>query len=355
MSYFFSVLFYIGLIILSFQLENKRDDTGLGGMLLALTGFGWAISSLILTISMNRKGSFDWVSNQEMTRNLLVGIGWVVIVSAIYFSAAFKIYWSEGEILPQFLRWISLHYATIWLPLLVLVPCLVLMNGEMPVRDFPNLFKIPFLLGFAVSGIFCLGMLYGAVLASYFPQKRHSESPQERNNRIHDTNLSIINSFEPDYLIEVLVDFTSPSYAEDVRAAAAAKIKSFPNGEAKLVEIIDGCLSKTAEVYTYIDDYKVGHPELFIEAHNRYILHIADKIHKQIKEDSPLWEGQFEDLNIDCLLKVTDEQFSNKGMDFHPAVLKLQAALNTTRPERYKDLRLNVTAVVDNWLEKHKK
>jgi hypothetical protein len=54
------------------------------------------------------------------------------------------------------------------------------------------------------------------------------------------------------------------------------------------------------------------------------------------------------------LLQGIDAQFLNKGMDFRPAILKLQEAFATERPSSFdKKLLFDAQKDVNEWLKKH--
>ena len=79
LGYFFyglTLLIVIGFTIFSASKPSLSGENGMGyGLGLAFFGLAFAISSLILTLSVGWKGGFDWVSNQNFNRNILVGFG----------------------------------------------------------------------------------------------------------------------------------------------------------------------------------------------------------------------------------------------------------------------------------------
>jgi hypothetical protein len=83
-------------------------------------------------------------------------------------------------------------------------------------------------------------------------------------------------------------------------------------------------------------------------------LRIAAKIPEEIKESNNLQHWTFEGYHIERLLRGIDAQFSNKGMDFRPAILKLQQAFATERPSSFdKNLMFDAQKEVNEWLKKH--
>ena len=355
LGYFFYTL--TGLIVIGFSIFNAskpslRGEYAMGyGLGLAFGGLAFTLSSLILTFIVGRKNGFDWVSSQSFSRNLLVAIGWLCVAAATFACAAFKWEWHEGEF-PQFLRWLAKSNGQTWIPLLMLVPYYFLLNIEMRASVSPNMYKIPLILAFALSSIMVLGLLFGWLRATAQQQATRAEQRSEDDKRLHDEHLSFIAEQKPTDAMVNLMPLSGRFHDEDVRSAAVAKVKEKPDWEDKLLELLDNEHYHT-EVYSFIDGNKVEHPEKFLEPLNRSILRLANEIHNRIKHTNNLQDWHFEHFGIERLFRALEEQFLNKGMDFRPAVLKLQKALQTTPPERFKDVRFTVTPVVDNWLKKH--
>jgi hypothetical protein len=107
------------------------------------------------------------------------------------------------------------------------------------------------------------------------------------------------------------------------------------------------------ETYTFLDGNKVEHPEKFLDPLNHSILRLAVEVRKDIKEANNLQDWYFDHFGIERLLRAIDEQFADKGLDFRPAVVQLQQALQTPPPERFKNVRFAITPIVNEWLKKH--
>lgn len=355
LGYFFyglTLLTVIGFSIFNASKPALTGENAMGyGLGLAFFGLAFTISSLILTLSVGWKNGFDWVSNQSFNRNLLVGIGWLSISIVTFACAAFKWEWHEGEF-PKYLHWLAKSNGQTWIPLLMLVPYFFLLNAETRANVSPNVYKIPLIVGFALCSLMVLGLLLGWLRASAQQQAARIEQMSENDKKQHDQHLTFIAEQKPTDALVNLMPLSGRFHDEDVRSAAVAKIKEKPNWEDKLLELLDNEHYHT-EVYTFIDGNKVEHPEKFLEPLNRSILRLADDIHKRIKDSNNLQDWHFEHFGIERLFRAIDEQFLNKGMDFRPAVLKLQKALQTTPPERFKDVRFTVTPVVNDWLKRH--
>jgi hypothetical protein len=346
----FTLIFYVGLFFINSSEPRMSGEGGMGyGLGIAALGLGFAISSLILTISVANKGGFDWITN---FRALIVGIGWLFMAAATFACVAFKWEWHEGEF-PQFLRWFAKSEGQVWMPLLMLVPYFFLLNTELRASVSPNMYKMPLMIGFVLTAIMSLGLLFGWLKISAQQQQAKMEQAQDRETKIHDEHLKLIAEQKPSDPILNIISLTGRFHDEDIRSAAIAKVKEKPDWENKLLDLLNNDYYHT-HTYTFLDGNKVEHPEKFLEPMNRSILRMADEIHKHIKDANDLQNWHFEYFRIDRLLRAIDEQFLNKGVDFRPAVLKLQEALNTTPPERFKNVRFEVTPVVKDWLKKHR-
>ena len=90
-SFALTLLFFFGITLINgyFSKPHRGEDGMALGMMLQVVVIGFTICSLILTLSIWWKGGFDWVSPQGKTRNLLVGIGWLCMVVAIFDSSFF--------------------------------------------------------------------------------------------------------------------------------------------------------------------------------------------------------------------------------------------------------------------------
>ncbi|MEZ5043516.1 MAG: hypothetical protein R2828_26705 [Saprospiraceae bacterium] len=345
----FSLVFWMGLFFVNFSEPRMSGEGGMGyGLAIVALGLGFAISSLVLTISVANKGGFDWVGGP---RFFIIGAGWLCMAAATFACVAFKWEWHEGEFSP-FIRWLSVGHGQVWIPLLMFIPYFYLLNSELRVSVLPNIYKIPLMIGFVVSAMMSLGLLFGWLKMSAKQQQAQIEDLQNRDKKRHDEHLTYIAEQKPTDAILNIIALTGRFHDEDIRSAALAKIKEKPDWEDQLLKLLENEHYHT-KTYTFLDGNKVDHPEKFLDPLNRSILRLADEIHKLIKDSNDLQDWHFEHFGIERLLRAIDEQFMNKGVDFRPAILKLQDALKTTPPERFKHVRFTVTPVVKHWLKKH--
>lgn len=347
-----TTLFYIGMALFNFSKPVLVGDRAMGyGLGLAFFGLGCAISSLLLTLNIAWKGGFDWVSPLGSTRTLLVIVGWLSFVVAAFFCAVLKWEW-HGEF-PQFIRWLALSQAEIWLPLLMLVPCFLLLNAERQAGVSPLAIQIPIKIGFWLSMALALGLLFGWLRENAREQTANMERKIEEDNALQNQHLTFIAEQKPSDPIVNILALTGRFHDDIIRDSAVAKIKSHPHWEAELLELLENDYYYH-HVYTFIDGNEVEHPKLFIGPLKRSIYRMAKEIENDITDSNNLQDWHFEHLGIERLFRAIDEQFSMEGdADFRPAIQALRKALDTEKPERFKTVRFNVTRVVDAWLKAH--
>lgn len=356
LGYFFYGLTFI--VTIAFAIFNASKPSLSGenamgyGLGLAFWGLVFTISSLVLTIIVGRKNGFDWLPDQSGSRFLLVSIGWLCMAIAVFASAAFKWEWHVGEF-PEYLHSAAKVNGQAWIHLLMLVPYFFLLDAERRMAISPLVYKLPLILNFAISVFISVGVIWGYVLVSKKNETARIEQRNADEQRLHDDHMNrIVNHKPEDGMLNIIV-FTGRYHDEDIRSAAVAKIKENPSWEAELIDLLSNEDFHT-EAYTFIDGNKVDHPNLFLTPINNSIQRLANEIKGRIKDSNNLQDWHFDHFSIDRLLRAIDDQFSNQGMDFRPAVLKLQAALHTTPPERFKGIKFNASKVVDDWLKVHK-
>lgn len=351
--YGITVLFYLGLVLFNFPKPRLSGDGAMGyGLGIAFFGLGFAISSVLLVISLTWQGGLNWVSANTGTRNLLAGAGWLCIVLATFFSAVFKWEWHAGEF-PIVLRWVAQARGETWMPLFLLVPAWFMMRSASNDDMIANTMQVVMKSGVAAAGIFCLLLLYGWMTATVRNQQTNAKLVQESVNHLQQQHLRYIAEQRPEDPVVNILSLTGRFHEDVVRNAAVASVKSHPDWEAQLIDLLNNGYAHT-EVYQFIDGNAVDHPELFVEPLNRSIRRLAVEVKTTINEASYLQNGQFGHIGLDRLLRAIDEQFSAPGMDFRPALQELLAAFKTPPPERFRDVRFNTIPILESWLRKHK-
>lgn len=250
-SYALTLLFFFGISLINgyFSKPHRGEDGIALGMMLQVVVIGFTICSLILTLSIWWKGGFDWVHPQGRTRNILVGIGWLCMVVAIFDSSFFESGWYHD--LPDFFRLLIKRIGQIWMPLLVFVSCFFLLNTELKARVSPYFYKTPMAIAFGLAALMILGILFGWVRRQIEHKIAVREARQEEIRKYGDdrswyfkTSMDFINAHNDTTITRLL------SYAvmdrdrekgenDEIRKAAVAKIKSYEHWETNLIRILE--------------------------------------------------------------------------------------------------------------------
>jgi hypothetical protein len=218
-------------------------------------------------------------------------------------------------------------------------------------------FKIPFWLGFSISTLFTAGLVVVYIHDSIQQTTAQVATRIDDETRWHQQRLEQVAAHKPEDSIFGLLGFSNQYQDDDVRQAALAKIKSHPDWETQLLDLLAN-QSSYKYVYSFLGSNPVAHPDAFIEPLNRSIGFLSDDIKADINgRETNLQHWTFDSYNIEHLLRALDTQFGGQLVTFYPNVLKVQQALNTPLPypEGDKRVRFDVTDVVDGWLKAHKK
>lgn len=346
-----SALFLWGLVSVSSS-PMPGGDRGVGyAFALLISGAGFLVFTGFLAWHLGWNQCFDWISAKGQ-QNWLVFFGWLAFVGATFASAAFLSEWHEGE-LPQFLRWLAKSYASVWLPVLVLVPSVALLHTERAVGTAPDWVKIPLMAGMAVSAVICACIAFGWFRASAQQAAARTEAERQRQDGLHQQHLDFIAAQKITDPILNILSLSGRFHDDDVRNAAIEKIKAHPDWEDELIRLLSDT-DWQSEVFQFIDGNRVEHPERFVEPLNNGIRRMAASVRRDIKGSNNLQDWHFEHLSLPRLFRAIEEQFLVPGADYRPAVLELRRAFDTPKPERFANVRFTSVPLIDEWLKAHR-
>ena len=325
-------------------------DRGVGHALaFVVCGAGLLLSSGLLVWNLAANHRLDWLT----TNNWLIFLGWATIVFAIVMCANFKTGREPGTF-PEFLRWLAVAKAHFGLVLLMLASAFWLINFQNAEGVAPNFVQKPMKTGLIVSILNSLGMLFGLLRGSAKQAAARQEYYKNQNDEQHNKHLTWIAQQKPTDPIVNILALTGRYHDTDVRDSAIAKVKSHPDWEAKMIELLSETEWDT-EVYTFIDGNTVDHPELFVEPIKISLRRVAGAIKKRIKNANDLHPLEFEHFSLERCLRAIDDQFSKvPGADFRSEVQAIRTALDTRKPEGFEKVKLSLTPVVDAWLKAHR-
>lgn len=337
------------------------------GMMLQVVVIGFTICSLILTLSIWWKGGFDWVSPQGRTRNLLVGIGWLCMVVAIFNASFFESGWCRD--FPDFFRLLVKRTGQIWMPLLMFVSCFFLLNTESKTRISPHFYKTPMAIAFGLAVLMVLGILFGWARKQIehkiaVREARQAEILKYGGDRswYFKTSMDFINAHN-DTTITRLLSYTvvnkdrDKSENEEIRRAAVARIKSYEHWETDLIRILEQKeVGDIFNAYGFLEANALEHPEKFILPIKNSITYVTAVAQESIKNPDNFFLGS---TNIAVLCHVLEAQFKDSATEFRPNMLRLQQVLDTTPAKRsdkkyaqgFDEILQESRLAVKNWLE----
>ncbi|MBL7828216.1 MAG: hypothetical protein JNJ57_16410, partial [Saprospiraceae bacterium] len=220
-------------------------DYGVGyAFVWLISGTAFVVSGGLLAWYMNHHNNFDWAPDFFLRyQNWMVFLTWLAFSLALVWSLEYRTKWIDGKF-PTFLRWFIQTKVYLWLPALILLPSLYLLNAQRPEGFAPIWIKLPIQIGFWVSIALGLVVLYGLVKSSVQRRIAHAAAVKEAkaadNNESWGFNKSMesIENYK-DAGIQRLLTYTHREQDERIRAAALAKIKTFANWEAQLVDTLN--------------------------------------------------------------------------------------------------------------------
>jgi hypothetical protein len=327
---------------------------------------GFFISTGLLAWNMNQNHCFDWLPASFLRyRNWLIFFGWIAFVVAIIWSLASRSDKVANEF-PQFMSWFTWSSVHIWLPLLILLPSLYLINIERVTGIAPSWVKIPIQTGFSVSFFIALiifGLFSKSWLERRLPVFQSISNMYQERRADYKTALDQIENYSDTTIAGLLKYVGSDKQLSD---NAIAKIKSFPNWENDMIGILTQkdleriyiYEDETRYVYAFLSDNKAEHPEKFIQP-ILYSLKVMT-IRAERDMENP-YDRELNMLRIETVCKVLETQFNNYAKEFKPRMLKLQEVLDAPFPERasedhrkWYDKTVKASRLaVKNWLETH--
>jgi|GEM_PF-1214257 len=328
-------LIFYGLLANLSQKPMPGGDYGVGyAFAWMFYAGGFLLFSGLLAWNMNLNHCFDWLPAPFTShRGLTVFVGWVILLLALFWSMEYHTKWNEGEF-PFFMRWLALSKVYFWLPIVVFIPIFYLINAERPAGLLPNLVKYPWLLGFAACFIMVLGILFGFVkykMQQRIAQQQAAKSSSNTGDWAFDTAMDEIKNYR-DTSVQTLLIYTHREKDERLRKAAAAKIKTYPDWEVQLIQILEkGELPDRYWVYAYMDGNEIVHPDSFIQPIVHSIERLVTDMKLSLRDPRSLNLGY---TNMEALCRVLDTHFPNNAPDFRFGIEKLQQVFATNPPAR---------------------
>ena len=330
---------YIALIAVNLYKPKGTGDQLVGwGFILFGVLAAYVVCSLMLTINIALNGKFDWISESNTLRNIIIGIGWLCLMAGVVYITMINADIKDDGTL-NWLGMIIVQYGAIWVPLLMLVPYSILLNPEWSTTVSPNMYKIPLLMACLIGLAF-----------KFF-------SYSQLGNLLSDEKAIINIKYEEEIKqigfedsTEGLLVYMFKGTDARLTQAALTKLKTKKNFESELLNILNDDQKDYRRVIAYLENNKVEHPELFITPLNKTIVIITEQLKYKLHSFGS--ENDFlELLNVDGLCHVLDTQFKAYKEDFRPNMLLMQTELEKEPKPDFIEIRNKYKSSVENWLD----
>lgn len=328
--------------IISSVFNYKAPHGGDGGasgysIWMLLTHVGFLAVLAVAAIAIGAKGGFDWIAPNKIIRYFLVAAG---LVMAVFMSLL-----SSDEAIGSGTDWITRlsKFALVAIPLCLILCGFVLLNDPLREAVPMALYKWPLRLVLG-AGVLMAGY---ALIESLFMADKNSIQNYEAAEGIKAMRLQeIAESDVQDNLVRIL-EFTGAVYPTEVREKASEKVKTHPDWEHKLVELMED--ERAMEVFNFLSLNEVADKKLFLNPVHTGVLYAAYWIRHNIQGTSPsAFRPKMFDDEVNWVLR-TVEKFEGQGLDYLPAVQELRAAFD--EPVGGKIMKLNGAGILDNWIK----
>jgi hypothetical protein len=298
----------------------------------------------IVYIAINNHGGFEWVFTSGFVRFLILSIGLLsaVIIAAIGVMNRFMPL-SSSDILQSFMKAVPVVIFVV-----LLVTGFILNNAG--IREHVNLlfYKWPLFLvdGLSFAGVLFLvaTTLFSRTIGVEEATRKYESSPSIMQDR-----LTEIESSDVKENIVRLLEFTGGLYPKEVRDKASAKIKTNPDWQKELINMLEN--DQALYAFNFLQTNDVVDKNLFLQPVLTGVMSVAGYIRHTIQGTSPsaFDDGLFSD-EVNRVLR-TVEKFEGNGVDYLPAVREMRAALD--EPVGGKKIKFDCRDVLDSWIGKH--
>jgi hypothetical protein len=287
-------------------------------------------------------GGFDWIPLNKYARYLLITICLILTVITSLMSALML---KQSDSVPALLG-CFLQYGYIAVPVVLVAAGFILNNSFLREIVPVALYKWPLVavLGLSISMI-------GAGIYERMTQGSAKERDQKYENgaEIKSRRLEEIETADITRDIVRILEFTRSIYPAEVRQKAIAKIKSHPDWQKELIQLLEDDRARYA--IHFFASNPINDKKFFVEPLEQGLLMIAANIRHDIQGTSPsAFSKDMFSEEVDCALKIVDI-YEGMGVDYLPAIRAIRAALD--EPVAGKIMRFQCREVLDDWLKKY--
>lgn len=346
------LLFLAYLFFILFQIETPRGtgDQNMGMLIYFYIFIAYAVLSLILTIIITFSGGFHWISNSTLWRNIGVGVLWLGIIGGVFICMYMKADLTIGNKSTGLMRLLAFmfYYGGVWLPFLMLISYFSMVNPDWRIALSPHMYKTFLLLSSTIGFV---------SIVAHAPLRNLITANTDEFN----INLALV-EIDKAKTIEEQFWLTTKITDERLLTIVLNRIKDQPNLEDELIRILmQDNQFIFPNIYDYIYDNPIEHPERLMEPINLNLI----KINSQIQGVTlASWNTRAEDfahIKIQPIFRVMYKYFGENREPFRTNVLNIKHTLETPKernggnknaPEFMAYLH-TYTLEMQNWLDGH--
>lgn len=323
---------------LTFINKMPSGDAGVGHAWVSLFAFVvfWLCLALVAVV-LGSMGAFEGVALGRFS-----GTGMLVLCFIIMLLGA-----NLGlvGILP-FVRFFGL-VSMVATPLVLLIVFAILLNPNLKMAVPAATLRWGLGAILALNSLILVSSLFGRVISrvGYSVSRIFSNELDSNELRI----IGEIDSCDASKGIGNLLVFSGKNQHPKVREKALAKIKSKPDWQDDLIDMLNN--GGSYEAFIFLSSNDVEDKALLAQPVYEGVIGLAKWMRQRLKDSSHpshLYEGLFS-TEVRRALEVVDK-YEGLGIDYRPAVLELQAALD--EPIYYDKPEFSCAKTLDKWLKR---
>ncbi|MBK8855588.1 MAG: hypothetical protein IPN10_16185 [Saprospiraceae bacterium] len=323
-------IYVISVIINSLKSNGNVGHFSLPLILMGFLFLSYSALSVFLTIKINKIGSFDWISSNPSIRNIALFFGMMAILYAFFNAIMIKLDWSTYQYQSiAKVKDLMAYTAYIWVPLLMIIPfgLFIYQNGS-PIHTGQS-FRLPLMLNVFIGC--ALYMYFNFDFLKYIITRPQSEE-------LYHNKQTLENIHNCKKVTDILY-YTRVSNEKVVVDSAMTKIKSFPDWEKQLSDLLGNCHPADyywPEVYHFLSTYSVENIQTMVEPFGESITCLTVMVTNLVNNEATS-PNDLNSLNLDKMLSSIEYQFSDHYMQFDNQLVLLSKALLEVKRNDFKE------------------
>ncbi len=342
----FTAVYVVSVISNSLRNNGTIGHNAVPYILLGIIFLTYVAFYVFVTIKLNKAGAFQWISANDTIRNVALIAGSLAILYTYFNAIMIKSDWTTYQYQSisnprDFLA----YTAYIWVPLLVLIPygLYIFMSGT----SFQTgaAFRWPLILNVVIG---CGIYFYFNYYISRYPATKHL-SEEEYHNQ------TSIEKIQNSIKVSDILYFTRTTNEKIVVDAAVTKVKSFPDWEQQISDMLSNCDLEDyfwPEVYYFLSTYTVDDSAEITEAFSKSITCLTVMVSK-ISENEYAIMNDLNALNITKMLSAVEYQFSEHFTKLDDKLVLLSKTLSEVKRNDFKEKTAELVKAIESCRQKY--